>query len=173
MSNPAPIRSAAEFLAHALAIEREAAERYGEFARYMDDHDRPELAELFERLAEREDEHARFIEKRAGSADLPAAVAAEHRWLEAGRPDPAVHEWLFRLLTPRDALKLALDAERRAEAYFARIAREAETLEIRRLAQEFSEEEAEHAAWLERLITAEPDPRPDWERIFAERRRNI
>jgi hypothetical protein len=34
------------------------------------------------------------------------------------------------------------------------------------MAGELAKEEAEHAARLERVLAAEPDPRIDWERVF-------
>lgn len=166
MAPAAPIRSVTELLAHALAIEREAAERYTEFARLMADHERGELADLFMRLARLERDHARFIEKRAGPIDPPAVIEAEVRWLESGPPDAAVHEWLARMIGPRDALGIALQAERRAQAFFTELAESADDEALRQMARQFAEEEAEHAARLERALAAEPDPRIDWERLY-------
>jgi rubrerythrin len=45
------IRSAAELYAHAIAVEREAAERYAEFAQRMNDLGDEEVASVFARLA--------------------------------------------------------------------------------------------------------------------------
>jgi rubrerythrin len=161
-----PVRSVTELLAQALAIEREAAERYAEFARFMADRERGELAELFARLARLERDHARFIEQRTGPLHAPAVVEAEVRWLESGPPEPAVHEWLARMIGPREALAIALEAERRAQAFFAGLAESVDDEGVRRLAREFAEEEAEHAARLERALAAEPDPRIDWEWLY-------
>jgi rubrerythrin len=155
-----------ELLAQALAIEREAAARYAEFARLMADREHAELADLFARLARLERDHARFIEERAGPLRAPAVIEAEVRWLESGPPQPAVHEWLARMMGPRDALAIALAAERRAQAFFAELARCAGDEALRQMAREFAEEEAEHAARLERALAAEPDARVDWERLY-------
>jgi len=155
-------------LTRALAIEREAAARYADFARFMADHSRDELAALFALLARREDGHARDLEERLGTADLPVATDAADRWLEAGPPSPAAREWLLRLIGPRDALVIALSAERRAHDFFAGLAATSADDGIRRLAEELAEEEAAHAAQLERLLAAEPDPHIDWERAFGE-----
>jgi rubrerythrin len=162
----AAIRSVAELLAHALAMEREAVERYTEFARFMADRERDELAELFTRLARLERDHARFLERRAAPPDPSPALVAQVRWLEAGPPDPAVHEWLARMIGPREALAIALAAERRAQAFFAELAESAVDEAVGRLAREFAAEEAEHAARLERALAAEPDSRVDWERLL-------
>jgi rubrerythrin len=67
---------------------------------------------------------------------------------------------------PRDALAIALSAEQRAQRVFAELAQQADDDGVRRMASELAEEEAEHAARLERVLAAEPDPRIDWERVF-------
>lgn len=154
-------------LVRALAIEREAAERYAEFARFMSDHDRNELAALFAELGRLEGDHARALEARLGAGDVPAQAEAADRWIESGPPSPAAHEWLLRLMAPRDALAIALSAERRAQRFFAELAEEAGDHTLRRMAAELAEEEAGHAAKLERLLAAEPDTRIDWERAFG------
>jgi len=55
----------------------------------------------------------------------------------------------------------------RAHGFFAALAAEADDEGLRRLAAELAEEEAGHAARLERLLAAEPEPRVDWERAFG------
>jgi len=156
-----------ELLTRALGIEREAEERYAEFARFMADHDRDELAALFRELGRLEGDHARALEARLGAVEAAAGAAAADRWLESGPPSPAAHEWLMRLIAPRDALAIALAAERRAERFFAELAEQAGDDAVRRLAAELAQEEAGHAARLERLLAAEPNPRVDWERAFG------
>jgi rubrerythrin len=165
MSAPA-VHSVAELLGRAVGIEREAAERYAEFARFMQDHDRNELADLFTELARLERGHARVIEEWLGDAG-PAAPEASFRWLEAGPPSPAAHEWLLRLMGPRDALAIALAAEQRAQRFFAELAERSDDAAVKRMARELAEEEAAHAARLERVLASEPDPHVDWERVFG------
>lgn len=166
MAPPAPVHSVTELLARAVGIEREAADRYAEFARFMQDHDRDELADLFTQLARLERDHARVIEEWLGEANPPVPAEAAFHWLESGPPSPAAHEWLLRLMGPRDALAIALSAERRAQGFFAELAQQADDDGVRRMAGELAEEEAEHAARLERVLAAEPDPHIDWERVF-------
>jgi rubrerythrin len=163
----ATVGSVNALLVRALAIEREAAERYAEFARFMSDHDREELAVLFTELGRLEGDHARALEARLGAGDVPAQAEAADRWIESGPPSPAAHEWLLRLMAPRDALAIALSAERRAQRFFAELAEQAGDDTLRRMAAELAEEEAGHAAKLERLLAAEPDTRVDWARAFG------
>ena len=54
-------RTLAEFMAQALAMEREAAQRYAEFADAMDVHNNPEVAALFRKMATIERKHAAQI----------------------------------------------------------------------------------------------------------------
>lgn len=163
-----PLRSAAdlsvpEFYAHALAIEREAAARYREFAAQMADHDKEDLASLFARLAAMEQEHARLLEEKLGAVRPPEIPEGQYRWLDQGAPETAAHEWIFRLLTPYDALRIALAGEQRARAFFERIAAETTDQGLRAVAIEMADEEAEHVRRVERALAHEPDPHIDWE----------
>ncbi len=53
-------------------------------------------------------------------------------------------------------LLLALRAERNARDYFERIGKRTDMAEIRKLAEELVDDEAEHIRWLERAIEHEP-----------------
>jgi len=161
-SNP-PIE---DFQAHALAIEREAAARYREFAARMSDRDQYALAELFERLARMEQAHAAALEQRFGAAPAGDVPGNEYRWLDAGQPETAAHDWVFRLLTPHDALRIALTSEQRARDFFQRIADGTSNPELQALAQDMANEEVEHAEKLERALAHVPDPHIDWEKLL-------
>lgn len=163
----ARIRSLEEFHAHALAIEREAAARYREFAARMADHDNDELAALFAKLARLEQEHATLIERRIGAEATPELPADAYRWLDAGAPETAAHDWIFRLLTPYDALRIALAGEERARDFFRAVAAGTDDAALREFALEMAEEEVEHAARLERALAHEPNPHIDWEQVLA------
>ena len=107
MAPSAPaVHSVTDLLARAIGIEREAADRYAAFARFMQDRGRDELADLFAQLARLEHDHARVIEEWLGEVNPPVPVEAAFHWLESGPPSPAAHEWLLRLMGPRDALAI-------------------------------------------------------------------
>jgi rubrerythrin len=165
----APIQNLEEFHAHALAIEREAAARYREFAARMADHDKDELAALFAKLSRLEQEHATLLEQRIGNADA-ALPQDQYRWIDSSAPETAAHDWVFRLLTPYDALRIALAGEERAKAFFEGVAAGASNPELRAFALDMAEEEKEHAARLERALAHEPDPHIDWETVLGEQR---
>ena len=78
------IQSAPELYAHAIAIEREAAERYAELAGRMNDEGREDLARVFNLLAGLEAEHLAALEARTEGVELPAVACGQYQWLEAG-----------------------------------------------------------------------------------------
>jgi rubrerythrin len=170
MNAPKPIESTTELYAHALAIEREAAARYTEFARFMEDHDNLPVAALFSRLAQIESEQAEAIAARARGQTLPMPEASEHAWVDAGAPETVAHEFIFRLMTPHDALRIALEAEHRARDWFEQIFAASSDPDVKMLAASMLQEENRHIAWVERALAADPDPNPDWSQIFAHRR---
>jgi rubrerythrin len=165
MPTARPINTIPRFYAHAIAIEHEAAERYMEFAEHMKDHAR-DAARLFERLAHDGFSHARQLVTRADKVRLPALRPGAHAWLDKGTPLAAAHEWVFRLLSPRDALKVAMHAEQRAKRFFAHVVHTTRDKEVKALAEDFLLEEGEHIARMKRAIRKRPNPVIDWERIY-------
>lgn len=163
-----PIRTAAELYAHAIAIEREAAERYAELAQFMADLGNDEVAALFRTLAGYEAEHLGTLQARTDGIEMPEPGPGEYAWLDASAPETVARELVFRLLTPRHALAIALDAERRAHQFFADVHASAEDPALRALAQEMALEEAEHIALVEKAIERTPDVRVDWSTVFGD-----
>lgn len=160
------IQSPAELYAHAIAIEQEAAERYGEFAERMLDEGREDLARVFSLLAGLEAEHLETLQRRSAGIALPAIGAGEHKWLDAGAPETAAREFLYRLMTPRFALAIALRAERRAQDFFEHVFWTCSDPALRALAREMAAEEREHAALLAALLGEMPEASLDQTVIF-------
>jgi len=160
------ILSAAELYAHAIAIEREAAERYAEFAERMDDLGNDGAAEVFARLAGFEAEHLEALLARTEGIALPELSVDQFRWLDAGAPETAARELVFRLMTPRQALAIALAAEERAQAFFEHVLTSADDPALRALAREMAADEAEHARALQRLLERTPEPWVDWASVY-------
>jgi len=148
------IRSAPELYAHAIAIEREAAERYVELAARMADEGRDELAAVFDRLARMEAEHLDALERRTEDVALPEIAPEQYQWLDAGAPETAARELIFRLMTPRQALAIALRGEQRAQAFFERVFTTADDPALRALAREMAAEEQEHVVLIESLLAS-------------------
>jgi rubrerythrin len=144
------------FYAQAIAIEREAAARYREFAQQMAGYGNARTAELFARLAQFESEHAeRLLEKTAGMK-LPSVEQMRRGLVEGSRSEAATYEFLYRRVLPHHALLMALAAERRAKAYFERMQKASADPEIRKLSRAFAREEAEHITWIEQALAVEP-----------------
>jgi len=163
-----PIQSAPELYAHAIAIEREAAERYAELAERMSDEGRGDLARVFEMLAELESEHLQTLEARTLDVALPPVPDTRYHWLEAGAPETAARHFVYRLMTPRMALGIALQAEMRAQAFFEGVFMTCEDPALRALAREMAAEEQEHVLLIERLLENTPQPDLSSTTIFTQ-----
>ena len=149
------IESAPALYAHAIAIEREAAERYAEFAQRMADEGRDDLAAVFGELAQAEAEHLRTLKRRTEGVALPD-IDGDYKWLDGSAPEAPAHELILRLMTPRQALAIALHAEQRAFVFFEHAAFTASDPGVRALAREMAAEEREHMALLARVLEATP-----------------
>ncbi len=145
------------FLAHAHAMEVEAAERYRLLANQMEVHNNPEVADLFVGLSEIEARHAEEILARAGNGGLPNLAFWQFSWTDAEGPETAAFETAHYLMTPHHALTVALDGERRAFEFFDRVARETSDAEIRKTAGEFAEEERQHIERVSEFLDDYPD----------------
>ena len=161
------IRNEEELLAHAIAIEREAAARYAELGERMRDLGNDLVAELFLRLARLEQEHEDQLLKRAKGLKLPALLPGEYAWLGRAAPETAAHDLVLNLLTPRAALKVALDAEVRAAAFFEAARREMRDPALAEMAAEMAAEEGVHIAWVKSALRRVPDSNVDWGAIFG------
>lgn len=160
------IQSAPELYAHAIAIEREAAERYAELAVRMNDEGRDDLARIFDMLAGLEGEHLDALLSRTEGVALPP-VAGQYHWLEVGAPETAARDLIYRLMTPRMALAIALQAEQRAQAFFERVFMTCNDPALRALAREMAAEELGHAEMIGRLLESTPEPQLASTLIFA------
>jgi rubrerythrin len=161
------IRSTEELLAHAIAIEREAAARYAELGERMGDLGHDLVAELFLRLAKLEKDHEQELLRRATGLNLPVLSRGEYAWLDDGSPERAPHDLVLRLLTPRSALQIALQAEERAAAFFEAARKQAIDPALAAMAAEMAAEEGVHIAWVKSAIRRTPNPVIDWNAIFS------
>jgi len=160
---PCNIRTLDEFLAHALAIEREAAARYLEFADQMLTHNNHETAALFERLAHLESEHHSHLQQRARSQSVAALKPWEYRWIDPESPEATPIGPGHYLMTPHHALRLALANEERARDFFAAVA-DAQGCpeEVRRMAREFADDEGHHVAMIVKMLEGVAVPADEW-----------
>jgi len=153
-------RTLDEFMAQALAMEREAVERYTEFADALEAHNNNEVAKLFRTMAGYEAKHAEQILREMGWEKDPPPPRLRWPGLEA--PETVPIDEVHYLMQPWHALQLALNAERRAQAFFAVLAKLAETEPVRKAALELQAEEAEHVALVQAWLAKVPKPEQDW-----------
>ena len=148
--------------AHAIAMEREAAERYAELGERSRDLGYDLVGELFLRLAQVEKGHGLELERRAVGLRLPVIGQDEFAWIDQGAPESAAHNLVLSLLTCNAVLQLALAAERRAKAFFEAAYEGATHPAVAAMAREMADEEDEHIAMVQKLIDHSPGPGVNW-----------
>lgn len=143
----------AEFLAHALAMEDESAERYLELADMMEAHNNLDVASIFRDMHRFSIMHRDSIKEHVEDIELPVLKSWQYRWVaptEVGDEDGFDY-----MMRPHNALQYARDNEERAMMFYQTVAERSDDPEVQRLGAEFAEEEKEHTAaldnWLERV----------------------
>jgi rubrerythrin len=147
-----PAHSLAEFLAHAIAMEQEAADRYLELADMMEAHANLEVAALFRDMVRYSTLHRDSIRERAGATPLPRIRSWQYRWSAPG--EVGGEEAFDYTLSPHAALEYARANEQRAMQFYRRIADTTADEGMRALAAEFADEEQEHTEALDRMLSA-------------------
>jgi rubrerythrin len=149
-----------EFLAHAVALEQEAADRYLELADMMEAHRNDAVSAVFRSMTRFSQMHRDSIMLRVGSIVLPQLKSWEYRWRFP--PEVGGDEGFDYLIEPYNALKYARGNELRAMQYYREVAADATDPEVQRLAAEFANEETEHVAALNKWIEMTPRPSTPW-----------
>jgi len=157
------INNIEEFLAHARAMEREAADQYAELAEQMEVHNNREVAELFTALSVIEGKHVDKIVKKAGSRDIPHLAPWDFKWQGDGAPESAAGMEAHYMMTPHHALTMALNAEQRAADFYHRVAEETDDPQVKTMSTEMAAEEVEHIAWLKDWLKRYPEPDAGWD----------
>ncbi len=150
-----------EFLAHAVALEQEAADRYLELADMMEAHRNDAVSTVFRSMTRFSQMHCDAIKVRAGSIELPQLKSWEYRWRSP--PEVGGEEGFDYMIEAYNALKYARQNESRAMQYYRSVAEESTDAEVRRLATEFANEETEHVAALDKWIALTPRPSSTWQ----------
>ncbi len=150
------IETVAELLAHALELESESAQRYTQLADSMEIHHNEAVEQLFRRLADLSEEHAHQVEARAVGIQLPEIAPWDFKWHCPGSPETDCMEHrVDYLMTSRDALKLAYHNETRGRDFYRHVAAGSPDAEVRRIAGEMADEEADHVELLKQWLAKE------------------
>lgn len=141
-----------DLLAHALAMESEACERYGQLADQMETCNNAVVARLFRRLEGIERAHVLEIEDLCKNFSLPRLAPWEFAWQDNESPETIDIGSVSYQMSTRDAVSLAIDHERRAADFYLGIADSADDAAVQRLARQFADEEFEHVQWLQNWL---------------------
>jgi rubrerythrin len=147
------------FIAQALAMEQEAAERYDELADQMEVHNNTEVAQLFKKMAEVERKHsARVLGK------IPGKTPARRPPIASGEmPETIPTSEAHYLMPPYHALELALECEQRAQEFFEQAESSTRDAKVRAAAREMAAEEREHVRLIKEWMRRVPKPEPGWD----------
>jgi len=149
------------FLAHAVALEQEAAERYLELADMMEAHRNDAVTAVFRDMTRFSQLHRDEVKARVGDIELPQLRVWEYRW--SLPPEVGGEEGFDYMMEAYNALRYARENEVRGMEYYRSVAEASTDPEVRRLATEFANEEAEHVAALDRWIALTPRPSSSWQ----------
>jgi rubrerythrin len=150
-----------EFLAHAVALEQEAADRYLELADMMEAHRNDAVSAVFRDMTRFSEMHRDEIKARVVAIELPKLKSWEYRWRSP--PEVGGEEGFDYLMEPYHALKYARANELRAMQYYRSVEQESTDAEVKRLATAFADEESEHLAALDKWIALTPRPSTSWQ----------
>jgi len=150
-----------EFLAHAVALEQEAADRYLELADMMEAHRNDAVSAVFRDMTRFSELHRDEIKARVASIHLPTLRSWEYRWRSP--PEVGGEEGFDYLIQPYHALKYARANEVRAMQYYRSVELASTDAEVKRLAAAFAAEETEHVAALDKWIALTPRPSATWQ----------
>ncbi len=149
------IDSLDEFLNFALLVEDDAAVHYEQLADAMKKHDNAEVAELFAKLAGYSRLHYEEARQRMVSHAVPVKVPALSLWPDNVTPERTALWAGDAHLSRLDALKVALQGERRGYEFYYAVANTNSDAAICAVAKEFVKEEAEHVEALKQWIARE------------------
>ncbi|MAA88407.1 MAG: rubrerythrin [Haliea sp.] len=146
------------FLAHSLALESEARERYLELSESLAAHHNGDAAAFFQRMAREAEQHMEEVAELAADQALPQLQPWDYTWPGPEAPESASYEALHYRMSLGEAMHLALGKERDAAAYYRQAANASLDAETRRVAAGFAAEEERHAAALEAMIAELDEP---------------
>jgi hypothetical protein len=138
-------RNLPELFSYSLVLEREAAKRFAELARFLRARGAVRLADEFDKLSREEREQYEIIALGTSGSDLPQLAGWELGWYFGG--EGVESDATPR--TPREAVAIALSFERRTQSFYDDVAVNARADAVRAFAAEMSTDEQRHIARLE------------------------
>jgi rubrerythrin len=143
-----PIRTVDELMDLATGMEHDAAVRYEELAAAMERREEPALAALFRELAGLERDHEEGIARWAARDGLRRPEPARFTWRLPETFGDDADGAAAHVLSPFEALAIAVRNEERAFAFYTYVSAMAEDDEVQRRAESLAREELNHVALL-------------------------
>ncbi|NNM50940.1 MAG: 2Fe-2S iron-sulfur cluster binding domain-containing protein, partial [Pseudomonadales bacterium] len=149
------IGSVQEFLGYAVKVEEDAAIHFDGLAEKMAECGNVEVTKLFRQLAAFSRLHLAEAKAQAGTLAPDLVLPPDYVWPEQVSPERTSLMAGDPTLTRLDALKAALQGEKRGYAFYLTVVAKSRVPEIKNLAKVFVREEVEHVKILEAWITRE------------------
>ena len=140
----------------AILIEEEAGERYREFAEQMENQHTAEAALFFRTMIANEAKHGKELSEQrlALFKTEPRRVDRSLLW-DVEAPE---YEKARAFMSHREALEVALESERKAQAFFAEAVKHVTDPDVKRLFEQLREEEVLHVKLVARELSVLAPP---------------
>lgn len=152
------IHSLDEFLNYAVQVEKDAAEHFESLAASMKACGNEDVAELFAQLGRYSRMHLDEAKAKSSRHGVELQLPPHTAWPDLETPERTALWAGDPTLSRRDALKAALQGERRGYEFYYAVANTSEDKDIRKVAKEFVREEIEHVETLKLWIERENAP---------------
>ncbi len=149
----------------AILMEEEAAERYQEFSRLVGGRYKGDASDVFKMMVGNEIKHGAELQERRQRLFGTAPRQVSRDLLDDAEAPDRGKPRVF--MSARQAMEVALEAEEKAEAFFAEALRHVADPGVRKLFEELRAEEKEHARMLAARMVQYP-PGPDVEEAEAD-----
>jgi len=144
-----------KFLSYAVKVEEDSAIHYEELSANMEACGNTDVAKLFKQLGEYSRMHLEEAKAKCTRYDATLELPAASAWPDNTSPEIA-RQWAGdAAMTRLDALKVALQGERRGFEFYYAVAGTTTDKEIRSVAKEFVREETEHVETLKLWVEKE------------------
>jgi rubrerythrin len=148
------MQSVEEFLAYAIHLEQEAADRFGELADVMESCGNRDVGKLFRQLSNYSKLHLADARARSGFREIPEMEPRDMVWPGLESPESAAIWAADPMIGRGEALEIALAAEQAGYDYYKSVLDTTDDPEIKVLATEFVAEESGHVNELKKWLAA-------------------
>lgn len=143
---------APDFFAHAAYLEGEAVRIYECLSDIIGNSGDGSVGAFYREMAGRARKHFEETLERAGCRDASELPADGYQWPNGAPPESPCCKTADEIVDLNRAMQFALDAERRAAAFYDHVARTAGNPDVAAVAVRFRTEEEEHVAAMERIM---------------------